>query len=279
MQPSLLREAADLAERGVACALAVVVRTHGSVPGKVGATMLVTVDGTSQGTVGGAGLEERVKRLCVEAIRRGDGGGVHAFDLANWKPAGLDSVCGGTVEVAIHVLAPVPRLLLVGGGHCSQALARLADLCGWGYTVVDSRPAFASAELFPHAREAVAAAPADYIARHDDLSRFSHAYLLGHSHHEDGEALIALLSRGFTGVVGVIGSRSKLHAFRERALERGVPDRAFERVRSPIGIPVGAKTPAEIAVAVAAEIIQDIHGRARTGAAPLERVGTPWTSD
>lgn len=255
MEPSILRQAADLAERGVACALAVVVETTGSVPGKAGATMLVTVDGTSRGTVGGAGLEERVKTLCRDALRRGVGG-VHTFDLANWKPQGLDSVCGGTVTVSISVVKPVPHLLLVGGGHCTLALAQVADVLGWGYTVVDSRPEYASPDRFPRARALHARAPADLVREAEDLSLYSHAYLLGHSHREDGDALLALLERGFPGIVGAIGSRAKLHAFRERAAARNL---TLDRVRCPIGAQVGAKTPAEIAVAVAAEIIQDLH--------------------
>lgn len=261
VQPALLREASDLAERGVACALATVVAATGSVPGKVGATMLVTVDGTSRGTVGGAGLEERVKRLCVEALQRGEGG-VHRFDLANWKPEGLDSVCGGTVDIAIHVVRPAPHLLLVGGGHCAQALGRVCDVLQWGYTVVDSRPGYATPELFPRARALAHDDPAAWVAREEDLTRFTHAYLLGHSHHEDGDALLALLARGFSGIIGVIGSRSKMHAFRERGLARGLPEGGFARVRSPIGVDVGAQTPPEIAVAVAAEIIRDVKQRA-----------------
>ena len=255
MQPSLLREAAALAERGVACALATVVAARGSVPGKVGATMLVTVDGTSRGTVGGAGLEERVKKLCVEALQRGQGG-VHRFDLASWKEGGLDSVCGGTVEIAISLVRPVPHLLLVGAGHCAQALARVCDVLEWGYTVVDSRAEFARPEAFPAARAVVHAPTARFVEEHEDLSRFSHVYILGHSHAEDGEALLALLARGFPGVIGVIGSRSKMRAFAERARERGL-DAA--RVRSPIGVDVGAQTPPEIAVAVAAEVISDLR--------------------
>lgn len=255
VEPGILRQAADLAERGVACALAVVVETTGSVPGKAGATMLVTVDGTSRGTVGGAGLEERVKALCREALRRGVGG-VHTFDLANWKPEGLDSVCGGTVTVSITLVKPVPHLLLVGGGHCTLALAQVCDVLGWGYTVVDSRPEYASPERFPRARALHTRTPADVVREAEDLSLYSHAYLLGHSHHEDGEALLALLERGFPGVVGAIGSRAKLHAFRERAAARGL---TLDRVRCPIGVDVGAQTPPEIAVAIAAEVVRDLH--------------------
>lgn len=255
MEPGILREAAALAERGVACALAVVVETTGSVPGKAGATMLVTVDGTSRGTVGGAGLEERVKALCREALRRGEGG-VHSFDLANWKPSGLDSVCGGTVTVAISLVRPVPHLLLVGGGHCTLALAHVADVLGWGYTVVDGRGEYATMERFPRARSVAAEVPAVHIRGLEDLTLFSHAYIMGHDHHEDGEALLALLERDFAGIVGVIGSRSKMHAFTQRAQARGL---STSRVRCPIGVDVGAQTPAEIAVAIAAEVIRDIH--------------------
>jgi xanthine dehydrogenase accessory factor len=247
-----------------------VVSAHGSVPGRPGATMLVTVDGTSRGTVGGAGLEERVKALCVEALQKGHGG-VHVFDLANWKmdrpvtdphrgdptkrPVGraaLDSVCGGTVEVAISIVKPVPHILLVGGGHCARSLAKICDVLGWGYTVVDSRPAFV--EGFPNARSTHAQLPAEHVRSAKELP-FSHAYLMGHSHHEDGDAVIALVERDFRGVIGVIGSRSKLHAFKERAAKQGL---SLDNVRTPIGLDVGAQTPAEIAVAVAAEIIRDI---------------------
>lgn len=282
MQPTLLRHAADLAERGVACALATVVSARGSVPGKPGATMLVTVDGTSRGTVGGAGLEEAVKRLCVEALQRGEGG-VHRFDLARWKKEGLDSLCGGTVEVAITLVRAVPHLLLVGGGHCSQALARVCDVLDWNYSVVDSRAAFAMPELFPHAQAVTHADPAAHVAGLDDVARYSHCYLLGHSHHEDAEALLALIARGFPGVIGVIGSRSKLHAFGERAAARGfgidgvrsdsegpnVPAGTW-RVRCPIGVDVGARSPAEIAVAVAAEVIRDVQRPALRPSPPAE---------
>lgn len=273
MRPSLLREAADLTERGVACALATVVEAHGSVPGKVGAAMLVTVDGTSRGTVGGAGLEEKVKTLCRDAIRTGRGG-VHSFDLARWKEGGLDSVCGGTVRVAIHVLRPVPHLLLVGGGHCSLALARVLDVLEWGYSVVDSRPGYATPERFPHARHLSTGLPRDLVEREEDLSRFSHVYVMGHSHEEDGDAVLALLARGYPGIVGVIGSKAKLRAFRERGAARGLSPSAFEAVRSPIGVDVGATTPEEIAVAVAAEIIADVKGPARETAA-ARPVGVP----
>ena len=269
MDPTLLREAATLAESGEPCALAVVAAAKGSVPGKVGATMLVTRDAT-RGTVGGAGLEERVKALARDALRTGEGG-VHVFDLARWKEGGLDSVCGGTVTIAISVVRPAPHLLLVGGGHCSEALARLCDVLGWSYSIVDSRAGYAEESRFPTARAAATQAPAAFIRQQDDLARFSHVYVMGHSHHEDGDAILALLERGYAGHLGVIGSKSKLHAFRERAQAAGL-GAEFARVRSPIGLDVGAEPPAEIAVSVAAELISLARRAPAPSLSPQERV-------
>lgn len=270
VQPSLLRQAAELAERGVACAIATVVSATGSVPGKAGATMLVTVDGTSRGTVGGAGLEERVKKLCVDALRSGKGG-VHTFDLARWKENGLDSLCGGTVEIAISLVQPTPHLLLVGAGHCARALAELCDVLEWGYTIVDSRAGHATTDAYPNAREVACGSTAGYIDGHEDLARFTHAYFMGHSHEEDAEALLALLARGFPGVIGVIGSKSKMHAFRERAAERALD---ASRVRCPIGLDIGARTPPEIAVAVAAEVLRDLRAPSHDPSVRSQRAET-----
>lgn len=270
VQPSILRQAAELAERGVPCAIATVVAATGSVPGKVGATMLVTVDGTSRGTVGGAGLEERVKKLCVEALKSGTGG-VHTFDLARWKEEGLDSLCGGTVEIAISLVQPTPHLLLIGAGHCSRALAQLCDVLEWGYTVVDSRADYATTDAYPSAREVACGSTAGYIDGHEDLSRFTHAYVMGHSHAEDAEALLALLARGFPGTIGVIGSKAKMHAFRERATDRGLD---ASRVHCPIGLDIGARTPPEIAVAVAAEILRDMRAPTRDRSVRSSRAET-----
>jgi xanthine dehydrogenase accessory factor len=157
----------------------------------------------------------------------------------------------------------------VGGGHCSRALARVLDVLGYAYTVVDGRPGFASD--WPRVRAAVAALPAEFVRQAEELP-YSHAYVMGHSHREDGETLLALLERGFAGRIGVIGSRSKMHAFAERARERGL---SLDRVRSPIGVDIGASTPPEIAVAVAAEIVRDIRSTTASPKAAAPAIHDP----
>ncbi len=256
MSRILWREMLTLADRRHPFAVCTVVNADGSVPGRLGATMIVTPDGKSRGTVGGAGLEERVKGLALAALRDRKGG-LHHFDLAKWKPGGLNSLCGGSVDVSVLVHRPLPHLLVFGGGHCGKALADVAATLDWDVTLVDPRPEYADADRFPNAQER--AAPADPAAwvRDADLALYTHAYVLGHSWQVDTDILAALLPR-FDGFVGVIGSQAKrLQMLREAAV-RGVPTARLERVVCPIGASIGAESPEEIAVAIAAEVISTL---------------------
>jgi xanthine dehydrogenase accessory factor len=247
----------DLERRGVRIAVATVVETVGSVPGKLGARMIVTADGRGLGTVGGAGLEEKVKVLARAALASGRGG-LHRFELARQKPGGLDSICGGSVAIFIEIMNPRPHLVLFGGGHVGLAVARLCDLVEYRYTVVDDRPDYASRERFPRAVETVAGHAAEFFLRRD-LTPYSHLYVLGYSHHEDEGTLVHAL-KSFPGRIGLIGSRSKRTDLRTRLVAQGIEEAVFDqRVICPIGLSIGAETPAEIAVAILGEVIQDFR--------------------
>ena len=270
MNPEILRRIVELLDRRVAFAVATVVNARGSVPGKIGARMIVLRDGSQHGTVGGAGFEVKVRALALEAIEQRSSG-THRFELARQKPGGLDSVCGGGVEVFVEYMAPRPHLLIYGGGHVGQAVARLCEQLEYAYSVADLRPKFTSAERFPGARERFPLGPEEFFAQ-ADLSRYSHILVLGHDHHADGEIVAGALARDFDGYLGVIGSRTKRQEFRARCVERGVSaDRFDGRVVCPIGLPIDAETPAEIAVAALAEIIRDY--RSTTPRVPAESSG------
>lgn len=255
MNPAVFRRIVDLLDRREPFAVATVVEARGSVPGKLGARMIVFADGRQEGTVGGAGLEAKVKSIAIEAIAARRSGTYH-FELARQKPGGLDSVCGGGVEVFVEYMAPRPHLLICGGGHVGLAVARICDELDYAYSVADARPEFASAERFPGARERFPVEPAALLDR-VDLDRYSHVLVLGHSHHLDEEIVRGALARGFSGYLGVIGSQAKRLDFRRRCADAGIPEANFDaRVSCPIGIPIEAETPAEIAVAVLAEVIR-----------------------
>ena len=263
MNPGILEAMVELERRGVRFVVAAVVEAVGSVPGKLGARLVLTTDGRQLGTVGGAGLEEKVKGLARAALASGRGG-LHRFDLARQKAGGLDSICGGSVSIFIEVMKPRPHLILFGGGHVALAVARLCDVLEYRYSVVDDRPEFSSRERFPYAAETVTGHAADFFTDARDLAPYTHLYILGYSHHVDEETLaIALALPRFAGPIGLIGSRLKRTDLGARVAARGVDPEAFAaRVACPIGLPIGGETPGEIAVAILGEVIRSYRGAA-----------------
>ena len=257
ISPTLHRETLRLMDQRVPFALCTVVNVKGSVPGKVGARMIVFPDGRQIGTVGGAGLEERVKKAAREAIEHGKAG-TQSFDLMRRKPGGLDSVCGGTVEVYVEPILPRPHLLLCGGGHVCLEVARLCDQIEYGYSILDDRPEFASVERYPNARDIFAKTPEQFFAAFDPAG-FSHLLLLGYSYQVDEEILERGLAK-FSGWIGLIGSQTKrIEMFGDLA-KRGVAESQLARVECPVGVEIGAETPAEIAVSILGRVIQTVKG-------------------
>ncbi len=277
----VLRWALNGAEGGLRTVLASVLSKTGSVPGKPGARLaLQCIDGDEvwRGTVGGAGLEERVKAVMRDLLAgpHRQHGQVLTYGLTSgakgFEVQPLDSLCGGRVTVTVEVLEPTPHLLLMGGGHCAVALAELSHHLGWRTSVQDSRQGFVAPEHHPHAIERHVGSVEEFLGRETaaSLARFSDILLLGHDHAEDRARLHGLLKTmveanrrpGENGAprIGCIGSRSKWNSFREGAIEAGLPADAVDSVACPIGLNIGAETPQEIAVAVAAAIIAATSG-------------------
>jgi xanthine dehydrogenase accessory factor len=253
----VLRRAAELADAGQPFALCTVITTRGSVPGKVGAKMIVERDGTPFGTVGGAGLEEKTKALAAESLKTKKSGHFK-FDLAYFRPGALDSLCGGSVEILVEYMGAVPHVLICGGGHVGLEVARLLDQLEYVYSVLDDRPEYAGRARFATAHALFAARPEDYFPS-ADLSRFSHIIILGYSHRVDTDILLHCCQR-FDGYVGVISSKLKRKEMFARVKERGVTDAELARVEAPLGVPIGAETPAEIAVSIVGGIIANHKG-------------------
>lgn len=255
-QRELAREAVRLMDAHQAFVRCTVVRAVGSVPGKEGSSMIVRQDGTTIGTVGGADLEERVRALAGDALaaRRG---GLHHFELANWKPDGIHSLCGGNVDIAVEFVPAMPNLLLWGGGHVAHALARLLPALEYDYTVADDREEWVSADRFPDAEGRIVVAPSALFDRVDP-TRFTHLYLLGYDAMKDGEVLHQAVER-FPNFIGLIASQSKRAHLFAALRDRGVRESALARVRSPVGVPIGAERPAEIAVSIVAEVVAGQH--------------------
>ena len=261
--------------------LASVVATKGSVPGKSGARLAMRKDKSWVGTVGGAGLEKRILNRCEELLTQSTAiSEVVTFGLnkgaKGYEVQPLDSLCGGQVTIALELMIPMPHILLMGGGHCSEAISKLIPSTGWNYSVQDTREEFAHPELYPDAIELHAKSVDDFFQNEtkETLSRFSDILLLGHDYQEDLDRLKMILhiaqssNSSLDGNefprVGAIGSRSKWQTFASACIEDGVEERYLSDVRCPIGLNIGADSPEEIAIAVLAEILSlhkdaDVH--------------------
>ncbi|HTW55139.1 MAG TPA: XdhC/CoxI family protein [Thermoplasmata archaeon] len=272
MDRRLTREALRLMELHQPFVRATVVRATGSVPGKVGATMIVRADGTTVGTVGGAALEERVKTLAARALedRAGD---LHHFDLQAWTPGGLPSLCGGSVDIAVEYVGARPNLLLWGGGHVAHALATILPTLEYDYSVADDRPEWIGPDRFPSAERREVVAPGELWTRWDPAS-FTHLYVLGYDAGKDLEVLHSALTV-FPNQIGLIASAAKRAHMYATLREQGVGRDALARIRSPVGLEIGAQTPAEIAVSIVAELVRGMHPTDRRSPSPADRAPAP----
>lgn len=161
-----------------------------------------------------------------------------------------------TGDVFVHVFNPPLRMVIVGAVHIGQPLSRIASLAGYDVTVVDPRQSFANAERFPDVR-VIAEWPDDALPTLD-LDRRTAVVTLTHDPKIDDPALIeALRSDAF--YIGALGSR-RTHAKRiDRLKAEGFTEVQIGRIHGPVGLSLGAVSPAEIAVAILAEIVGVLH--------------------
>jgi xanthine dehydrogenase accessory factor len=258
---------ADAASGGERIALALLVRVEGSTPREAGAKMVVYPDGRTAGTIGGGAMEAAVVQEAVEAIAQGASRMVH-YELRDPTSGDL-GICGGEADVYIDVAVSRPTLVIAGAGHVAMPVAEIGHMCGFRVVVLDDRPDMASAERFPHAAERIVG---DIGETMQELSITPDTYIVivtrGHAH--DETALRAVIDSD-AAYVGMIGSRRKVRTLFDHLLADGISEERIQRVRAPIGLNIGAQTPAEIAVSILAEIVL-LRQKGQTGEAESMQV-------
>jgi xanthine dehydrogenase accessory factor len=168
--------------------------------------------------------------------------------------SGMEETAQGRVFLTVHV--PSARLVVTGAVHISQALAPIAQLLGYDVTIVDPRTAFASPERFPDVK--VIAEWPDVALPPLGVDRYTAFIALTHDPKIDDPALAHALSRDCF-YIGALGSK-KTHARRlDRLKAGGISEVALARIHAPIGLPIGAVSPPEIAVAIMAEITASLR--------------------
>jgi len=261
-----------LAASGTPAVLVTVLRAEGSSPREAGAKMVVAADAL-HGSVGGGHLELTATEIARDLLA---GPGAGGAPLQREFPLGpsLGQCCGGAVTLLFELVSPPRwRVALFGAGHVGQALVRLLGDLACQVEWIDERP-----EAFPPAppanvRAQVSDAPEEAVAR---LPAGADLLVMTHSHALDQRIVEAALRRPDLRLVGLIGSRTKRARFLSRLEHRGFPPEALARLTCPIGLPgVGGKRPAEIAIAVAAQLLQLEAASASQVARPASAKAAP----
>ncbi len=218
--------------------------------------------------------ERRARRAAILVADLADGSGRVVRE--GESVAGLDEALtsafrsgkSGTIEVEgnklfLNVHVPPPRLVVIGAVHISQALAPMARIAGYDMEIIDPRTAFATADRFPNVP--LFADWPENVLKERPLDAYTALAAVTHDPKIDDFALKSALEAGCF-YVGALGSR-KTHAKRlERLAAAGVTQEALSRIRAPIGLSIGASSPAEIAVAVLAQVIEAFRTRGLGGA-------------
>ncbi len=228
VEAPLLTRALDLIERDDPVAVATVV----SGPAPLGALVVVTVD-DARGLLAAGATGTR-----------------------HYGPRGERRV--DEVAVFVQSFTPPPRMLVFGATDFAAAVSRAGVFLGYRVTVCDARPVFATARRFPDAHEVVCEWPSTYLAR-TPVDERTVITVLTHDPKFD-VPLLEVALRSPAGYVGAMGSRRTHDDRLARLHELGVPAEALDRLRSPIGLDLGARTPEETAVSIAAEIVQHRWG-------------------
>ncbi len=253
---NIYSEIAGLISQGDIFVLAMIVATKGSSPRRIGARMLIFTDGKTSGTIGGGIFE---KMVIDDAMLLLDGSGVHLKKTYRFVTTGENATgmnCGGEAEVFMERLGGDPRLTIFGAGHIGTALAKIATTIFRQVTIVDDLQD--NLDNSPNGTNKFLAG-SGYSNNLPDITANSYIVLVTRGHETDLAILHEIL-KSDCKYIGMIGSRSKMARMKTELEGAGFKQQDLLRIKTPIGLDIGADGPDEIAVAILAEIIAVKNG-------------------
>ena len=214
---------------------------------RIGSRLVVREDGM-EGSLGGGNLDALVADAARETLR------------TRAPITRRIQAPEGEVEIFLQPHHPPNELLIVGAGHIARPLCEVAALVGFGVTVLDDRPGFATRERFPDAVRLVHADFSDPF-RGLQLGPGTYLVLVTRGHKYDYDALRDILLRGVElAYIGMVGSQRRVRAALEQLVREGIAAETLSRVYAPIGLDIGAQTPEEIAVSIVSELVRVRRG-------------------
>ena len=225
-------------DAGPPLAVATLLAKHGRELSYAG-RMVVRPDGRGIGSIGDA---DRARTVAEEALRQLPHGTPRVMPL------------GDAHDLLIEPVTGRPRLVICGGGHVAQAIARQALLLDFDVTILEDRPEFADPARFGGARVLTGFIPETLASLSYGWS--SYIVVATRGHKLDGDCILAAVKTDAT-YIGLLGSRRKAVLIADMLRENGVPDERIQAIRTPVGLDLGGRTPAEIALSVMAQITKE----------------------
>jgi xanthine dehydrogenase accessory factor len=269
-----LAEAAELARRGEPFAVATVVRCERPTSAKPGAKALIRRDGTVSGWVGGSCAEPVAVKEALGALEDGrprllvlvGQGGAPLGRADGVREYTMTCHSGGTLEIFVEPVLPVPALVLVGSGPVVETLAALAAAAQFAVTIVE-----------PESPEEGRLAGARVVGDLGAVALTPRTAVVVATHGRFDEDALERALRGEADYVSLVASPTRAQVVRESLRARAVPDERLRRLKAPAGLDLGAVTPEEIAVSILAEIVA--HRRRAGAAAPPAHVAPPRAAE
>ncbi|GCE11126.1 XdhC family protein [Tengunoibacter tsumagoiensis] len=249
-------------QKGERVAIATVVKTAGAAPCGVGSKLLIRADSSLVGSLAGPVTDARIATEGLNALTEGRSylWQIH-LDADQGEAVGS---CGATLQIFFEILRPEPRLIIAGAGYVAQSLARLATQLGFRVIVVDERRDLADPKSFTSNVQLLFGSIPETI-HNLKADESSWIVIVTRGHQLDKESLQAALASHAT-YIGMIGSPGKVKRIFKELSEAGIPTERLAQVHAPIGLDLGAETPDEIALSIAAEIVMLRH---QASGAPL----------
>ncbi|NPC70025.1 xanthine dehydrogenase accessory protein XdhC [Corallococcus sp. AB004] len=251
-----VHQLAEWAREDTPFAVVTVTECKGSTPAPPGAKLLVRADGTFHGTIGGGHLEQLVLQDARACLARGE-----ARTFRYPLGAKLGQCCGGVVDVFVEPVNHGPQLYLFGAGHVGQALCRVLEGTPFRVHLVDERAEWVQSPQVPAGVVRHEEAWDEFASRAVWDEQRTYVAVMTHRHDVDQD-IIAFAIQKPARYIGLIGSDTKWARFRQRLEAKGMPARQVGRVQCPMGLPTGGKSPQEVAVSIAAGLLQLHHGLA-----------------
>ena len=244
----------DLKAQAIPATMVTLVGTQGSSPRDTGAKMIVLESGEFFGTIGGGKMEQ----LALEEARRCLASGnskLMKIPLA----AKAGQCCGGTVDLFFEPIGMESSLFVFGAGHVGLALCETLQGTPFRVHLIDERHAWIHSPKIPRDVHCHACDWEDFVYEASWSASKTFVAIMTHSHDRDQDIVAAVIRRP-TRFIGLIGSHAKWGRFQRRLIDRKFTSLELSKVSCPIGLKTGGKAPKEVAVSIAAQLLQVHHG-------------------